>query len=150
MTTTYDIPAKDLIDALHKKLQNEKAVAPPEWSKYVRTGVHTEKSPVDKNWWYTRCASVLRKIYISNGIGVQRLREEYGGYRDRGSKPNRARAGSGAIIRTMVQQLEEAGYVMTIRGKGRVLTGKGRSFLDNTAHEVMQGLLTVHPELKKY
>jgi len=150
MTTAYDIPAKELIDAVHKKLQNEKVMTPPEWSKFVRTGIHTEKTPVDQNWWYTRCASVLRKIYINNGIGIQHLREEYGGNRDRGSKPNRARAGSGSVVRAIVQQLEEAGYVMTIKGKGRVLTGKGRSFLDNTAHEVMQNLITVHPELKKY
>lgn len=150
MTTAYDVPAKDLIDALTKKLQNEKAIAPPEWSKYARTGVHTEKTPVDKNWWYTRCASILRKIYIHNSIGMEHLRNEYGGNRDRGSKPNRAHGGSGAIVRKAAQQLEAAGYIMTIKGKGRILTPKGRSFLDNTSHEVMQTLVALHPELKKY
>ena len=150
MTTAYDVPARDLIDAFTKKLQNEKAIVPPEWSKFARTGVHTEKPPVDKNWWHVRCASILRKIYINNGMGVERLRNEYGGNRDRGSKPNRARGGSGAIVRNLVQQLEEAGYVTKIKGKGRVLTPKGKSVLDNTSHEVMQGLLVMHPELKKY
>jgi len=150
MTTAYDVPPKHLIDALTKKLQSEQLIVPPEWSKFVRTGVHTEKTPVDPNWWFVRCASVLRKIYINDGIGIEHLRNEYGGYRDRGSKPNRAESGSGAIARNIVHQLEKAGYVTAIKGKGRILTPKGKSFLDNTAHEVMQGLITVHPELKKY
>jgi small subunit ribosomal protein S19e len=150
MTTTYDVPPKALIDAVSKKLQSEQVIVPPEWSKFARTGIHTEKNPVNENWWFVRCASVLRKIYINDGIGVEHLRNEYGGNRDRGSKPNRARGGSGAIARTIVHQLEKAGYVAAIKGKGRILTSKGRSFLDNTAHEVIQELTSVHPELKKY
>jgi len=150
MTTAFDVPANDLINALTKKLENEPAIVPPEWSRYARTGVHTENPPMQRNWWYTRCASILRKIYVTNGIGVERLRQLYGGNRDRGSKPNRARAGSGSIPREALQQLEKAGYVTRIRGVGRVLTPKGRSFVDNTAHEVMQSLAESKPELKKY
>ena len=150
MTIVYDVPAKDLIDALTKKLQNEKTIVPPEWDKYVRTGLSRENPPADKNWWYTRCASILRKIYISHSIGIEHLRNEYGGKQDRGSKPYKARSGSGSIIRSALQQLERAGFVTKIKGKGRVLTPKGRSFLDNTSHEVMQKLADYYPELKKY
>jgi len=150
MTTAYDVPAKDLISAVSKKLQDEKTVAPPDWSKFARTGVHTENPPVDKNWWFTRCASIMRKIYISNGIGIQHLRNEYGGFRDRGSKPNRAKSGSGSIARAVVQQLEQAGYVASIKGKGRVLTPKGKAFVDKVSHEVHQGLVQTRPELQKY
>ena len=150
MTTAYDVPAKTFIDALTKKLQEDKAITPPEWSKFARTGVHTEKPPTQKDWWYTRCASLLRKIYIEKSIGVERLRNEYGGSRDRGSKPKRARGGSGSITRDALQQLETAGYVTKVKGKGRMLTAKGVSFLDNTSHEVMQTLVQLYPELKKY
>lgn len=150
MTTAFDVPAKDLIDALTKKLQKEKEVTPPEWSSYVRTGVSKENPPENKEWWYTRCASILRKIYINDSIGVEHLKSEYGGKRDRGSKPYKARGGSGSIIRHAIQQLEKAGYVTKIRGKGRVLTSKGRGFLDNTAYEVKKNLIEYYPELKKY
>lgn len=146
----YDVPAKDLIDALTKKLQNEKEIVPPDWSKFVRTGVSTENPPTDKNWWHTRCASILRKIYINHTIGIEHLRNEYGGKQDRGSKPYRARGGSGSIIRNALLQLEKAGFVTKIKGKGRVLTPKGRSFLDNTSHEVMKNIVEYQPELKKY
>jgi len=150
MTTVYDVPAKELIDEIAKKLQNDKSIVPPEGVSYVRTGADKENPPEDKNWWYARCASVLRKIYINSGIGVEHLRAEYGGKRDRGSKPYKARSGSGSITRRTLQQLEKAGLVTKIRGKGRVLTPKGRSFLDNTSHEVMKNLESCYPELKKY
>ena len=150
MTTAYDVPAKDLINALTKKLLNEQAIAPPDWSKYVRTGVTKENPPETKDWWHTRCASILRKIYVNKNIGVERLRAEYGGKRDRGSKPNKAMAGSGAIVRHAVQQLETAGYLTKMKGRGRMLTQKGVKLLDNTAYEVKQSLLETRPELKKY
>ena len=106
MTTVYDVPAKELIDIVAKKLQNDKSIVPPEGVSYARTGVDKENPPVDKDWWHTRCASILRKIYISNGIGIERLRAEYGGNRDRGSKPYKARSGSGSMTRRALQQLE--------------------------------------------
>ncbi len=150
MTSAYDVPAKELIAALAKKLQAEQAMAPPQWSVLVRTGVTRENTPEPKDWWYTRCASILRKLYLEKAVGVQRLRAMYGGPRDRGSKPNKAMAGSGAIARKAVQQLEAAGYVGKVKGKGRILTPKGVSFLDHTSFEVKQSLLETIPALKKY
>ena len=150
MTTAFDIPAENLIEALSKKLHKEKDIVPPEWSEFVRTGVSRENPPENKDWWYIRCASILRKIYIKNSIGIERLRSEYGGKNDRGSKPYKAIGGSGSIIRNALHQLEKAGFVEKLKGKGRVLTPKGRSFLDNTAFEVKKELIEYYPELKKY
>ena len=150
MTLLYDVPAKELIDEVAKKLQKDKSIVPPEGVSYLRTGVDKENPPLDKNWWYTRCASIMRKIYMNKGIGIERLRAEYGGKKDCGSKPYKARSGSGSITRKALQQLEKAGFVTKIRGKGRVLTPKGRSFLDNTSHEVMKNIGSYYPELKKY
>jgi len=150
MTTAYDVPAKELISALTKKLQTEPTVTPPDWSKFVRTGVSKENPPETKDWWHTRCASILRKLYINKNMGVQHLRAEYGGKRNRGSKPNKAEAGSGAIVRHALQQLETAGYVTKMKGKGRMLTPKGVKFMDNTSYEVKKSLLETFPELKKY
>jgi small subunit ribosomal protein S19e len=150
MTTVFDVPAKELIDAVAKKLESETAIEIPKENIYSRTGVNKENPPVEKNWWYIRCASILRKIYINNNIGIEHLRSEYGGKKDRGSKPYKAASGSGSIIRRALQQLEKAGYVSKIKGKGRMLTSKGRSFLDNTSFEVLKDIETYYPELKKY
>ena len=89
-----------------------------------------------------------RKIF--NVIGIEHLRAEYGGKRNRGSKPHKARSGSGTIVRRAVQQLEEAGYVTKMRGKGRMLTGKGRSFMDNISFEVKKKVGSSYPGIEKY
>jgi small subunit ribosomal protein S19e len=149
MTTVYDVPSKDLIDAVAKKLQSDESIVIPNANIFSRTGVDRENPPMNKNWWYARCASILRKIYINNVIGIEHLRAEYGGKRDRGSKPYKAMMGSGTIIRRAIQQLEKSGYITKIKGKGRTLTSKGRSFLDNTSNEVMKNIGNINPDLKK-
>lgn len=150
MTLIYDVPAKELIDEVAKKLQKDDSISMPKNNIFSRTGVSKENIPEDKNWWYVRCASILRKIYINDQIGVERLRSEYGGKKNRGSKPHKAASGGGSITRRALQQLEKAGYISKIKGKGRTITPKGRSFLDNTANEVMKNVVDYIPELKKY
>ena len=150
MTTVYDVPAKEFIDEVSNKLKQDKTISIPEANIYSRTGLNKENPPEDKDWWYTRCASIMRKIYINNVIGIEHLRAEYGGSRDRGSKPYKARKSSGTITRRAVQQLENAGYVKKVKGKGRMLTPKGQSFMDNTANDVLKKVKDAYPELQKY
>jgi len=150
MTTVFDVPSKELIEEVAKQLANDNNIQTPEQNLFSRTGVSKENPPKNQEWWYIRCASIMRKIYVNNVIGIEHLRAEYGGKRNRGSKPSKARKGSGTIVRRALQQLEKAGYVSKIRGKGRVLTPKGRSFMDNTANSVMKNVQSYYPELKKY
>jgi small subunit ribosomal protein S19e len=70
MAKAYDIPATKLIDRLSEQLKKEKKIEPPNWSAFVKTGAHVEKIPQNKDWWYTRCASLLRKVYMHGPIGV--------------------------------------------------------------------------------
>ena len=150
MTSVYDVPARPLIENLAKKLQGENSIKAPDWSAYVKTGPHKERPPIENDWWYIRVAAVLRKIYIHSPVGVTHLRSMFGGKADRGSKPKKAVMGSGAIIRHSLQQLEKAGLIETDKGKGRVITSKGQSLLDHSAHEVLQDLAAENPELGKY
>ena len=150
MTTVYDVPAKELIDEVANKLKDDKSIKIPEENIFSRTGVNRENSPEDPDWWYVRCASIMRKIYVKNVIGIEHLRAEYGGKKNRGSKPHKARSGSGTIVRRAVQQLEAAGYVTKMRGKGRMLTGKGRSFMDNISFEVQKKIGSAYPGIEKY
>ena len=150
MTTVYDVPATALIAEAAKKLSELKEVQAPEWAPFVKTGVHTEKPPVQDDWWQTRVAAVLRKVYTEGPVGTETLRAHFGGFRDRGNKPNRAVKGSGSIARTALQQLEAAGLVQTVQAKGRVVTATGRSLMDNAAHTVRGAVQKAVPELKKY
>jgi len=151
LTTAYDVPADKLIERLAKYLEeNVDEISPPPWALYVKTGSHKERPPDNPKWWYIRCASLLRKVYIHGPMGVQKLRVEYGGRKNRGMAPEHSRPASGAIIRKALQQLEKAGLVTTISGRGRVITPKGRSLVDRIAHEIKRELIKEIPALKKY
>lgn len=149
MATVYDIPANELIDRVASKLKEIEELTPPEYSKYVKTGVHKDRAPEQRDWWYIRAASLLRRIYMDGPVGIERLRVFYGGKKNRGSKKSQFRRGSGSIIRDMVQQLESAGYVKA-SSRGRIITPEGRSFMDKTSMELKKELAKEIPALAKY
>ncbi len=135
MTTVYDVPADLLINQVAEDLKKEGKVKSPEWVNFVKTGVHKERRPENPDWWYVRAAALLRRVYIDGPVGVNSLRTRYGGKKDRGSRPEKFRRGSGAIIRRALQQLEESGFIKKEDG-GRVITPEGQSFLDRAAEKV--------------
>lgn len=148
MTTVYDVPADALIRRIADKIK-EMEIKPPEYVKFVKTGVHKERAPEQQDWWYIRAAAVLRKIYTDGPVGVERLRVVFGGRKRRGVKRPKFRKGSGAIIRNILQQLEKIGFVKTEK-HGRVVTPKGRAFLDKSAAELKRELQEEIPALAKY
>jgi len=151
LPTPYDVPSSNLIKRLARYLkENVDEIIPPTWSSLVKTGSHAARSPQDPDWWFIRCASLLRKVYVQGPIGISRLRSEYGGRTNRGPRPEHSRKGAGAIIRMNLQQLEAAGLVETLRSKGRVVTGEGKRLLDRLATEIKRELEKKHPELQKY
>jgi len=151
LTTPHDVPASKFIDRLAKYIrENVDEVQPLPWSTFVKTGTHVEKQPQNPNWWYTRTASILRKVYIHGPIGLENLRSDYGGRKNRGSKPNRVTKAGGSDIRKILQQLEKAGLVQTTRPKGRVVTPKGRKLMQEVAGDLSKELVKTVPELKKY
>jgi small subunit ribosomal protein S19e len=152
MTTLYDAPAADLIEAVAAKLDEESAVEEPDWLRYTKTGVDRELPPEQAEFWTRRAASLLRKVAIDDPVGVGSLRTEYGSAKQGSNRyrvrPRRQSDSSGKIIRTALQQLEEAGYVATADGEGRVVTSEGRSLLDETAAEVLEA--SDDPDLARY
>lgn len=133
MVTIYDVPADKLIEEVAKKLKGK--IKPPEWSRFVKTGAHKERPPQRKDWWFIRAASILRKVHSDGPIGISRLRTVYGGKKDRGPRPEHFYKAGGKIIRKVLQQLEEVGFVRKTK-KGRVITPEGQSFLNRTAKEI--------------
>src|SRR5438093_13066296 len=98
MTTAFDVPSLPLLQRVAENLRSEGKVSEPDWAPFARTGVHTEKAPVQKDWWFLRTAAVLRKVYVLGPIGTSRLAAEFGGARDGGSAPYHPRKGSRNIV----------------------------------------------------
>jgi small subunit ribosomal protein S19e len=151
LPTPFDVPSSVLIEKLARYLkENIDQITPPEWAQLTKTGSHATLPPQDPNWWYTRAASLLRKIYIHGPIGTQHLRYDYGGRKDRGVRPEHVRIGAGGNIRKIMQQLEAAGLVEKDKNRGRIVSPEGRRLLDSVSTEIKKELEKIVPELKKY
>lgn len=151
MTTAYDVPADVLINRLSGYMkENIREIQPADWAGYVKTGSHVERVPQNPDWWYVRSASVLRKLYMKGPVGVSRLRKEYGGRKRRGVRPAHFAKAGGNILRSILQQLEQAGLAQKDGTKGRVVSGKGRSLLDAMSTQIKRDLDRLNPELQNY
>jgi len=135
MVTAREVEPQKLVERLKEELKKMEEIKPPEWARFVKSGVHKQRPPEQPDFWYIRAASVLRRIYIDGPVGVERLRSYYGGARKRGYFPKHFRKGSGAIIRKILQQLEKAGLVEK-SAKGRKISPKGQKLLNGIAAEV--------------
>ena len=152
MTTLYDVPADDLIEALAETLAEEESIEQPEWLEFVKTGADRELPPEQDDFWERRAASLLRKVAIDGPVGIGSLETESGSAKQGSTRyrvrPRKSADGSGNIIRTALQQLADAGYVEVAEGEGRQVTSEGHSLLDETAEDVMDSL--DDPELQRY
>ena len=151
MTTPHDVPASQFIERLARYLrENIDEVQPLSWASFAKTGTHVEKRPQDSNWWYIRSASILRKVYVHGPIGLEKLRADYGGRKNRGSKPNRVVKAGGSDIRKVLQQLEKNGLIQIKRPQGRIMSPKGRKLMQEVAGDLSKEIVKSIPELKKY
>jgi small subunit ribosomal protein S19e len=151
LLTPNDVPAPKLIERLAKHMkQNIDQLTPPSWANIVKTGAHVEKQPQNPDWWYIRCASLLRKIYVHGPIGLEKLRADYGGGKGFTVTPNHVAKAGGAILRKALQQLEAAGLIQTSKPHGRRVTREGRRLLQEMAEEISRELVKQLPELEKY
>ncbi|MEM4246509.1 MAG: 30S ribosomal protein S19e [Candidatus Bathyarchaeia archaeon] len=139
MPTALDVEAGSLIRRVAAYLkENVEEVSPPSWAFTAKTGAVKEHPPADRDWWYVRCASLLRKLYLRSPVGVSRLRKEYGGRSRRGRRLEHSRPGGGSAVREPLQQLQRAGLVETLDKKGRSLSREGRRLLDRLASEMIK------------
>jgi small subunit ribosomal protein S19e len=149
MAKVYDVPADVLIDKLTEILKNEDLPAPV-WTSFVKTGSHADKPPQKSDWWYTRCASIMRKVYLHGPMGVNDFRKVYGGGKAISYGARNHRDAGGVIIRKAIQGLEKLGYIDKVAGKGRVISKTGMQKLDRLATEILTQLVSETPKLKVY
>merc|ERR1712072_804031 len=73
--TVKDVPADAFIKACADFLKRQPKFDVPKYHDIVKTGTFKELAPYDEDWFYTRAASVARKIYLRKGTGVGALKK---------------------------------------------------------------------------
>jgi len=135
----YIVEPEKLIKTLAEKLREFPEITPPEGSEFWKTAFFKELAPIDyENFWYIRCASILRKIKKFGPVGVNKLRKYYGGKNRKGPGLHHSAKGSGKIIRVAMQQLEDANLIMKQERNGRITSPEGTSLLERTAYGILR------------
>ena len=135
----YVVQPEKMIEVIAEKLKEFPEISPPKGSEFWKTAFFKELAPTDsENFWYIRCASLLRKVKKFGPIGVNKLRKFYGGRNRKGRGLHHSARGSGKIIRVALQQLENANLIKMNEKKGRVLSSEGTSLLERTASGIMR------------
>lgn len=148
MVDVKKVPAELLLKNLAKRFQDDKRVKTEEWMKFAKAGIHKEKAWEQDDWFYTRLASTLRRVYLIGPIGSSRLSEYYGGRVDNGSQGYHPAKGSRSIVRHTLMTLEKLGYVKKDKN-GRSVSPQGQSLLDQASKEVMKELVEKDKSLEK-
>eukprot|EP01085_Mycamoeba_gemmipara_P004730 Mycagemm_TRINITY_DN7357_c0_g1::TRINITY_DN7357_c0_g1_i1::g.4730::m.4730 type:complete len:171 gc:universal TRINITY_DN7357_c0_g1_i1:534-22(-) len=134
--TVKDVSAENFIREYSLHLKRAGKLRLPKWVDYAKTGVAQELPPLDPNWLYVRAASIARKLYLRQGIGLGTFKKIYGRRERRGVMPIRFREGSGSIPRWILKELERLKIVEKDKNGGRKLTQSGQRDLDRIAGTV--------------
>ncbi len=134
----FDVPTQHLLQAIANDFKEKNTVQEPGFASYVKTGPHRERAPHEIDWYYSRCASILYRIFKDGPVGTESLRTYYGGRKARGVKPHRHRKAGGKIIRLGLQQLEKAGLVKKGEKGGRTITSAGQKYLNQMSRIAME------------
>ena len=144
MTSIYDIPPDIMIKRLSEYLKdNAEDINPPSWSLFSKIGTYKENPPQQNDWWYIRCASLLRTLYLNSPLGLSRLCTKYGGRKGGHASVEHSKKGTGSSVRVPLQQLEKAGFVVKEQKEGRKLSNEGRSLLDKMAGRIINEMKNV-------
>ena len=120
--------------ATHLKKQGK--ISLPELVDLMKTSVSRELAPYDEDWYFIRCASLARRLYVRQGTGVGAFSKVYGAKKRRGTLPGHFCRSSRGVIRGCLKQLQKIGVLEAMpEGKkgGRRLTKQGQQDCDRIA-----------------
>ncbi|OIO27528.1 30S ribosomal protein S19e [Candidatus Micrarchaeota archaeon CG_4_10_14_0_2_um_filter_60_11] len=126
-----DIAPGKAVEKIAAKLEKDGLLKQPAWAVY-KTGPARERVATEPGFWFKRAAGILRNFAANEGkpIGVQRLRNKYGGRRRHVVHRSHHQKAGGGVIRRVVQQLEQSGLVARkSKTSGRVITARGKKFV---------------------
>ncbi|MQL87405.1 hypothetical protein Taro_019947 [Colocasia esculenta] len=138
--TVKDVSPHEFTKAYAGHLKRSGKIELPPWVDIAKTSVAKELAPYDPDWYYIRAASIARKIYLKQGLGVGAFQRIYGGSKRNGSCPPHFCKSSGSVARHILQQLQKMGIVDIDPKGGRRITSQGQRDLDQVAGRITVAL----------
>jgi small subunit ribosomal protein S19e len=136
-TTVKDVDQDKIVQGVALFLKKSGKLKVPDNMDIVKTSKARELGPSSPDWFYTRCASILRRLYHKGPIGVGCIKKIYGGNKRNGSCPSHFCRADGAIARRAIQALEHIKLVEKHPDGGRKLSAQGQRDLDRIASQIV-------------
>lgn len=136
-TTVKDVDQDKIVQGVALFLKKSGKLKIPDNMDIVKTSKSKELGPYNNDWFYIRCASILRRMYHRGAIGVGGVKKIYGARQRNGSKPSHFCYADGAISRRAIQALENIKLVEKHADGGRKLSAQGQRDLDRIASQIV-------------
>merc|ERR1711862_631775 len=92
-----DVDQHKFVVAFGHHLKKSGKMKVPEWVDLVKTARHKELAPYDEDWFYIRCASMARHLYMRSPVGVGAFCKIYGGKKRNGTAPSHFSTASSSL-----------------------------------------------------
>nr|CAJ17209.1 ribosomal protein S19e [Eucinetus sp. APV-2005] len=134
--TLKDVDQQKFVKAFASFLKKTGKLRVPEWVDLVKTARFKELAPYDQDWYYIRCAALVRHIYIRSPVGVGSVTKIFGGRKSNGTLPSHFCRSAGGVARKALQSLEQLKLIEKHPEGGRRITSQGRRDLDRIAAQI--------------
>jgi small subunit ribosomal protein S19e len=136
-TTVKDVDQDKVVVAVALFLKKSGKLKVPDNMDIVKTSKSKELGPYNPDWFYVRCAAILRRMYHRGPIGVGCVKKIFGANKRNGGKPSHFCRADGAISRRAVQALENIKLIEKHAEGGRKLSAQGQRDLDRIASQIV-------------
>lgn len=135
--TLKDVDQHKFVKAFSAFLKKTGKLDVPDWVDLVKSAKFKELAPYDPDWFYTRCAALLRHIYFRAPVGINTITKIFGGRKRNGVRPSHYCRSSGSVARKALQALENLKLIEKVPdNRGRRLTAQGRRDVDRIAAQI--------------
>jgi len=135
--TIKDVDQAAVVKAVSSFLKKSGKLKIPDQMDIIKTGKFKELSPDDPDWFYIRCASILRHLYHRSPAGVGSITKIYGGRKRNGVHPSHFCRSADGAARKALQALEAVKLIEKSPEGGRKLTSQGQRDLDRIANQIV-------------
>ncbi|XP_055596730.1 40S ribosomal protein S19a-like [Uranotaenia lowii] len=135
--TVKDLDQDKVVQGVALFLKKSGKLKVPDYVDLIKTGKFKELAPTDPDWFYVRCASILRRLYHQSPSGVGSICRIYGSRQRNEVRPSHFCRSDGSATRKAVQALEQLKLIEKLPEGGRKLTSQGQRDLDRIASQIV-------------
>lgn len=142
-----DVDQHHVVKAVAVFLKKSGKLKIPDQMDIIKSAKFKELAPTDPDWFYIRCASILRHLYHRSPAGVGSITKIYGGRKRNGVHPSHFCRSADGAARKALQALEGIRLIEKHPDGGRKLTPAGQRDLDRIANQIVAKKRVVKKDL---